>query len=230
MPTVPEIVSNTEGLKTLYRKDIDETYHSVHGAVIESKHVFIESGLNFGLNQTQLTEIKILEIGFGTGLNAMLTLLESEKQNFNCIYHSLETIPLSYDLVKMLDYNANWTIEQNSDFIKLHTCFWNKEEEITPRFTIKKIEQGLELFEPKESYNLIYFDAFGPDKQAELWTLELFQKLFNCLQENGILVTYSAKGDVRRNLQAVGFKVEKIAGPPHKRHMLRAIKLQIPNE
>ncbi|OYU95140.1 MAG: SAM-dependent methyltransferase [Bacteroidetes bacterium B1(2017)] len=224
MKILPSIYHSTDGGKTLFREDLDETYHSRHGAIAESLHVFIKEGLNFYLDQNPKKELFILEIGFGTGLNAMLSLLEANAKNIGINYSSLETIPLPYSLVKQLDYQAHWGIEREINFEHIHACDWNVEQAINSNFVLTKIEQGLEDYKPNEQFDLLFFDAFAPDKQPELWELSVFEKLFNATKKGGVLVTYSSKGDVRRSLQKAGFEVEKIAGPPRKRHMLRAIK------
>ncbi len=224
MFALPTVFTNTDGSKTLFREDIDETYHSRHGAIAESLHVFIKEGLHYFLANQEGKNIRILEIGFGTGLNAMLSYLEAVSTTIKIEYHSLETIPLPYSLVQDLQYATHWGNNEEQQFATMHQCNWNENIQVSEQFSLKKIKQSMLNFESNELYNLIYFDAFGPDKQAELWQLEIFVKLYYMMPIGGVFVTYSSKGDVRRALQTAGFKVEKIAGPPRKRHMLRAIK------
>lgn len=220
----PQIISNEQGLKTLFRADIQETYHSIHGAIAESLHVFIEAGLKQYVNLFAPQQINVLEIGFGTGLNAMLSLLFAQEHQLKINYHSYETLPLSYSLVQDLQYQEHWGQAQEHWFAQIHQSPWEETTEINANFSLLKMQQSILLAEPNQGYEIIFFDAFAPDKQPELWTLPIFKKMYEALNPGGILVTYAAKGDVRRNLLEAGFKVEKLAGPPHKRHMLRAQK------
>jgi len=211
-----------DGSKTLYRPDINETYHSIHGALNESMHVFIKMGLDEFKNQN----INILEIGFGTGLNALLTLLnKTENQEIN--YTSLETIPLSDEITNQLEYHTLIEHPQSKVlFESIHQVDWNKEIEIKKGFWLHKIENSIQETDlPKNHFDLIYFDAFAPNKQPELWEIEIFDKMFDILKLNGKLVTYCAKGQVRRNMNESGFATERLQGPPGKREMLRANKL-----
>ena len=221
---LPTIIKNELGLKTLYRADLDETYHSIHGAIAESKYVFIESGLNEFFKRNDKEQISILEIGFGSGLNAILSYQEILGSKKHIAYSSLETVPLPYSLVEQLGYQNHWNKECIEVYKKMHEAPWNNMVEIDAHFSLEKIEDRLEDFIPNDFYDVIYFDAFAPDKQASLWTLSIFKKIYACTKEGGILVTYSAKGDVRRALMEAGFEVEKIAGLPPKKHMLRACK------
>jgi tRNA U34 5-methylaminomethyl-2-thiouridine-forming methyltransferase MnmC len=199
---------------------MEEHYHSVHGAVQESLHVFI----NAGLKQINKSKFNLLEVGFGTGLNAYLTLA-SMNENFECHYHSLEKYPLSDAYSKVINYPEVYPFQgARQVFNRMHQCAWGAEQFIHPGFFLRKIEADFNLFQFDTSYDLIYFDAFGPDKQPEMWTPELFVKLFNATNPGGILTTYSAKGAVRRALVAAGYVVERLPGPPGKREMIRALK------
>ncbi len=215
-------VHTADGSHTLYVPHLDEHYHSIHGAIQEALHVFIAMGLH---HSTQ-SSLSILEIGFGTGLNALLTQLEAEKLNKNIYYHSLEGYPLSVDEVKDLNYIQEVKGESvQTKFDALHDAKWEKSIELTTGFTLHKQQVMLQEYEPKEeSIDLIYFDAFGPRVQPELWEKSIFDKMFTVLKPNGVLVTYCAKGDVRRTMLASGFEVERLPGPPGKREMLRATK------
>ncbi len=224
MSVLPTVFTNIDGSKTLFRADIDETYHSRHGAIAESLHVFIKEGLHYYLENNNNKNISIIEVGFGTGLNAMLSYLETINNNLNLRYQSLETIPLPYSLVQDLQYNNYWSELDENRFALMHQGNWDEFIEISNGFKLKKINESLLDFKTSDLFDLVYFDAFGPDKQTELWQLEIFEKLFSMMNKGAIFVTYASKGDVRRALLAAGFKVEKIAGPPRKRHMLRAIK------
>ncbi len=224
MSVLPTVFTNIDGSKTLFRADIDETYHSRHGAIAESLHVFIKEGLHYYLENNNNKNISIIEVGFGTGLNAMLSYLETINNNLNLSYQSIETIPLPYSLVQDLQYNNYWSEVDENRFALMHQGNWDEFIEISNGFKLKKINESLLDFKTSDLFDLVYFDAFGPDKQTELWQLEVFEKLFSMMNKGAIFVTYASKGDVRRALLAAGFKVEKIAGPPRKRHMLRAIK------
>ena len=226
MVDLPVIIENPEGLKTLYRQDINETYHSQHGAIQESMHVFIEAGMRFWIKTKQQKKLSILEIGFGTGLNAILSFIEAEKQGIQVHYTGLETMALPYDLISKLDYQAHWDKDHETKYAAMHVGEWESNLTIGTNFILQKRLIAIENFETNEQFDLVYFDAFAPDKQSELWDLAIFQKIFQLVNIGGILVTYSAKGDVRRNLLAAGFEVEKLEGPPHKRHMLRAVKIK----
>ncbi len=218
----PEIIleETKDGSHTLYVPAMDEHYHSVNGARQESMHVFIEAGLR----QVQISSINVLEVGFGTGLNAFLTLLEAEQSNRTVHYTSLELYPLSEEVVAHLNYGQLIAPEKAELFTKLHQAEWGKEVQITSNFYLHKINCDLCQSKFEENYDLIYFDAFAPDKQPEMWQPELFQRLFDHTRTGGILTTYCAKGVVRRAMQAAGYKVERLPGPPGKREMLRAVK------
>jgi tRNA U34 5-methylaminomethyl-2-thiouridine-forming methyltransferase MnmC len=220
----PTIISNPAGLKTLFQAELNETYHSIYGAYQESKHVFITAGLNFFWQGEHPSSTSILEIGFGTGLNAMLSFLESEAHKKPITYHSYETLPLAYSLIQGLDYHHNWDVKDENYFKHMHTCAWDKTIHISDFFELVKINKSILHAVPEQLYHLIYFDAFAPNKQEEMWSEEVFTTLFNALNPGGVLVTYTAKGAVRRTLQSIGYVVERIDGPPGKRHMLRAIK------
>ena len=214
-----EIIETSDGSKTIHLPEWNESYHSKHGAVQEALHVFIESGLN----QLQQTEINILEVGFGTGLNCLLSFEKTLHTNKKIIYTGLDAFPVDDKELSQLGYQSLREMEQQKQlFDKIHATPWEEMVEIAPHFKLKKIEQKLEDFAPeKDSFDLIYFDAFGPGVQPEMWTIDIFIKLFSSMNKNGIFVTYCAKGQVRRDLIEVGFQVERIPGPPGKREMLR---------
>ncbi len=217
------IIKTEDGSDSLYVKDLNEHYHSTHGAIQESKHVYIDSGLKHV--STILDCINILEIGFGTGLNALLTYLETEKLNLNVNYTTLEAYPLDMEIVNKLNY-ADCVGGENPKeiFTTIHTCEWEKSIAISPHYNLHKLKNTLQQIGFVGSYNLIYFDAFAPNVQPEMWTEEVFAKLFSVLKPNGSLVTYCAKGEVKRTLKKVGFEVESLPGPPGKREMVRGNK------
>jgi tRNA U34 5-methylaminomethyl-2-thiouridine-forming methyltransferase MnmC len=209
-----------DGSSTLYRPDIDEHYHSIHGAVQESMHVFI----NAGLKKCSSNSLKIMEIGFGTGLNALLTLLNAD--NKQIVYHAIEKYPLNNQILEAINYPKIINSGKSANYFKkIHETPWNHEYEIEPHFKLTKIKTDLLKHIFETGYDLVYFDAFAPDKQPELWDIKIFQGLINSMTNNAILTTYCAKGSVRRDMTSCGFKVERIQGPPGKREMLRAIKM-----
>lgn len=216
-----KVVYTTDGSKTIQISDWDEQYHSKHGAVQEAYHVFIKHGLNLFKNQ----ELSILEVGFGTGLNAFITYIEADKRNLNIIYNGVEKYPVTGEELKLLQYASTLKVESLSGtFDKMHELSWEHLHEIDAKFKMVKRQIDFSEIENEEEFDLVYFDAFGARVQPELWTEKIFHRMFKALKKNGVLVTYAAKGSVRRAMQSVGFTVEKLPGPPGKREMLRAIK------
>lgn len=213
-----ELKLSEDGSHTLYVPELDEHYHSVYGARTESMHVFINAGLNYITKK----DIRILEIGFGTGLNALLAALHKGDRNIE--YDSLEKFPLNQEIEDNLIFSPEQSELETSIFKNIHKAPWNERTEIVPDFKLLKMEADLLTVDLNTSYDIVFFDAFGPDVQPELWTGEIFKKLFNLMNEGGILTTYSAKGAVRRAMQNAGFSVERLPGPPRKREMLRALK------
>lgn len=221
-----EIIITKDNSHTIYLPHLNEHYHSIYGAIQESKHVFIKNGLEYFLN-AQPCEIKILEVGFGTGLNALLSGLKSTAIPETTIYYtSVELNPLPEDVVRQLNYAE--LAEENETaqniFKKIHAAAWNEAVTINNNFVLHKIHGSIQQVQLLENYHIIYFDAFAPEKQAEMWTIEVFQKLFNHMLPGGVLVTYCAKGIVKRTLRSAGFVVEALQGPPGKREMIRAFK------
>lgn len=214
-----KIYLTEDGSSSIYNETLAEGYHSRHGAILESRHVFIETGLKFVL-QKKDSPISILEMGFGTGLNALLTVLESGLHPVN--YTSLELYPLSEEIVLELNYGQN--LGNEALFSLLHAAEWEENQVITPLFTIEKRHISLLDFQTEKKFDLVYFDAFAPEIQPELWTEAVFQKLYDSMNEGGVLVTYCAKGIVRRAMKSAGFQVERLPGPPPKREMLRGVK------
>ena len=218
-----ELKKTADGSHTLFVPELNETYHSVHGAIQESQHVFIKNGLRYFIDKKS---VSILEIGFGTGLNALLTLLATENSSQMVNYVSLEKFPLSNELVQQLNYPTQLKLDtdQKKIFNHLHICEWNKLTPITNNFNLLKINKDLTDFHTTTNFDIVYFDAFAPEKQAELWISEIFLKIYNFLKPGGILVTYCAKGVVKRTIKSVGFQLETLPGPPGKREMIRALK------
>jgi tRNA U34 5-methylaminomethyl-2-thiouridine-forming methyltransferase MnmC len=221
------IITTADGSKTIQIEEWNEQYHSVHGAIQEAKHVFIKHGLLFFKEMHPKTQpIHILEIGFGTGLNAYLTLLQSSETQTKIQYVGVEAFPVIAEEINQLNYVEELKTDAKL-FSKLHDTSWETEQDITGDFKLTKQKKEFKNIKDTNTYNIIYFDAFGARVQPELWTESIFQKMYDALQVDGVLVTYAAKGSVRRAMQAVGFKVEKLPGPPGKREMLRGTKLLV---
>lgn len=214
-----KFVQTDDNSTTLYHSQLNEHYHSTHGAYQESVHVYIKSGLELLKNKKQ---ISVFEMGFGTGLNVLLAWKFAQENHLQIDLSSIELYPLPKEIWNGLHYSQN-EIEKQI-FNNLHSSIWGKKNEISTNFGFTKIQTSLLNYETKQKFDIIFFDAFGPDKQPELWVISVFEKLFSMLNPNGILVTYSAKGQVRRNMQTAGFTVERIPGPPGKREMLRATR------
>jgi tRNA U34 5-methylaminomethyl-2-thiouridine-forming methyltransferase MnmC len=217
-----EIVITKDGSHTIAIPEMAVTYHSIHGAIQESMHVFITEGLRYIIDQSTKQPIRVFEMGFGTALNTFLTAIEAEKNNIQVIYTTVEQFPLSVDEANSLNYVD--VLHHQKLFQQLHEAPWNEEVIINKHFTIHKIHNSLINLSTDQLFNIIYYDAFAPSAQPELWTKEIFEKLFAMLEPNGFLVTYCSKGDVRRNMIAAGLTVKKLPGPPGKREMLRATK------
>ncbi|MFK7811432.1 MAG: tRNA (5-methylaminomethyl-2-thiouridine)(34)-methyltransferase MnmD [Maribacter sp.] len=216
-----KIITTSDGSKTIHIVDWNEQYHSKHGAIQEAYHVFIKSGLSLFKDRS----LSILEIGFGTGLNCLITLLEARRFNLNIKYVGLEAYPITSEELEQLNYISELKAESFSEeFQLMHKSPWEKETEIHKTFYLQKEQKDFKDLRDVNAHNLIYFDAFGARVQPELWTEAIFLRMYTSLQNEGVLVTYAAKGSVRRAMQAVGFIVERLPGPPGKREMLRATK------
>jgi len=217
-----EIIITGDGSTTIHLPDWNEQYHSTHGAIQEAYHVFINNGLECFNNNHN---ISILEIGFGTGLNCFITFLEAKINNLNIDYTGIEAYPVVHKEIEELNYIRELKADAKQHiFDKMHSLSWNEKHQISTNFSLIKKEQYFEDINGINVFDLIYFDAFGARVQPELWTENIFNIMYRALKKNGILVTYSAKGSVRRAMQAVGFKVERLPGPPGKREMLRGRK------
>ncbi|MFT7627287.1 MAG: tRNA U34 5-methylaminomethyl-2-thiouridine-forming methyltransferase MnmC [Ulvibacter sp.] len=218
-----ELLTTGDGSLTIHLPEWNEQYHSKHGAIAEAVHVFIKTGLTHWISENDSCEVSVLEIGFGTGLNAFLTSLEAAKKNLQINYSGIEAYPVSETEIDQLNYASLLDVSQR-DFLKLHKACWESPSEINQNFILTKRKQLFSEIKDIEHYNIVYFDAFGARVQPELWTESIFELMFKALKPGGVLVTYSAKGSVRRAMQAVGFLVERMPGPPGKREMLRATK------
>lgn len=215
------MIITSDGSHSLYVPALHEHYHSLHGAIQEAEYIFIAHGLAACRQKT----IRLLELGFGTGLNAFLTLLYAQKHGLTVHYEALEKYPLSKDEASCLNYAHLLAPDSKLLFEALHSANWGESVPITTDFQLLKQKKDLKTMQwDDHCYNLVYFDAFGPDVQPDLWELSVFQRLYNCMSSQGCLLTYSAKGTVRRNMKAAGFQVEKLPGPVGKRHITRARK------
>lgn len=216
-----KLEQTADGSYTLYVPELDEHYHSVKGALTESQHIFID----MGLKHTHAPAPRVLEIGFGTGLNAFLSLITADEMDKNVHFTTIERYPLSLEIIRQLDYPSIIQRGHEADYFGLHEAPWEEDVALTPHFTLHKIEGDFTCYQFPQGYDVIYFDAFAPEKQPEMWEQSLFDSLYKVLNEGGVLTTYCAKGVVRRMLQAAGFTVERLAGPPGgKREILRATK------
>ncbi len=229
------LLKTGDGSYTLYIPEWDEQYHSKNGAVAEALHVFIKEGLYYWISKNNNSEISIMEMGFGTGLNCFLTYFETDKNSWRVHYTAVEAYPLTLKEAQSLNYPLilnDLYNEENSDKLKkarifsmLHGTTWENDVDISDSFLLTKQKKFFSDTTDNSRVNLIFFDAFGIKIQPELWTEEIFQKMYNALKPNGILVTYAANGKARRAMLAVGFSVERLPGPPGKKEMLRATKL-----
>ena len=220
-----EFLTTQDGSVTIHLPDWNEQYHSIHGAINEAKHVFLKHGLEFFITSEEniAHSIAILEIGFGTGLNAFLTSLFAEENGRSINYTGVEAYPVETSEIQQLNYSELLNTPV-ATFTQLHDGPWEVTNVISEKFTLTKRKQFFSEIKDKEAFHIIYFDAFGARVQPELWTEAIFRAMYEALLPKGVLVTYSAKGSVRRAMQAVGFTVERLPGPPGKREMLRAIK------
>ena len=216
-----EIIVTSDGSTSIHLPEWDESYHSKHGAIQEAQHVFIKNGLSLFKGQS----VSVLEIGFGTGLNAFITFLESKKTNQSIEYVGVEGFPLAVDEVLQMNYvqqlNAD---EYEFEFKHMHEAEWEKPVTIDAHFRLTKRKQMFAAITDVNQFDLIYFDAFGFRVQPELWSVEIFTKMYTALKSGGILVTYACRGPIKRAMMEAGFQIEKLAGPPGKREMLRGRK------
>ncbi|MBL4755390.1 MAG: tRNA (5-methylaminomethyl-2-thiouridine)(34)-methyltransferase MnmD [Flavobacteriales bacterium] len=215
-----KLIVTEDGSHTLFSEQFGEHYHSLHGAIQESRHIFIEAGLK----QHRAIDLNILEIGFGTGLNALLSYIEALKSDKAIRYTSLELYPLSIQDIEQINYGD--VLGHENEFLELHEASWGKWIEINATFKLHKLKLDILTCELVDKYDLIFFDAFSPEIQPELWTESIFDKIARVCNPGAILTTYSVKGAVRRALQKVGFEVERIPGPPGKREIMRATMLE----
>jgi tRNA U34 5-methylaminomethyl-2-thiouridine-forming methyltransferase MnmC len=218
-----ELIITSDGSHSLHVPDLNENYHSTHGALQESLHVFIRHGYDY---QRTLSTISVLEIGLGTGLNALLTVKAAEEVGKSTFYTAVEAYPLPDNVTRQLNYPVMLDHPQaGAWFARIHSATWGIEELITDKFKLMKVGGRLQtVVLPGNFFDVVYFDAFAPQKQPEMWSRDLFMKVYDTMKEQGCLVTYCARGQVKRDLRAVGFLVESLPGPPGKREMIRATR------
>lgn len=225
-PGLPELIVTDDGSHSLYLPGLKETYHSFHGALQESQHVFVKAGLEYFTMQSGKPAVKVLEVGFGTGLNTLLTADWASEKRLEVEMESIEAYPLPLTMVHKLNYPQlmNSTAAQ-SWFNNIHEAAWNKLTSIHAFFLLRKINNELESQElPSACYDVVFYDAFAPNKQAELWEKELLSRVHESQTPNGVFVTYCAKGQLKRDLKEIGYSVETLPGPPGKKEMVRATK------
>ena len=216
-----EIIQTADGSTTIHLPEWNESYHSKNGAIQEAYHVFIKSGFSL----FEVKPISILEIGFGTGLNAFITYLEAKKENQLIDYVGVEAHPVILDEILQMNYVSELTEEKESYvFENMHSCSWENKTMISPTFSLTKRKQFFEDIDDEDKFDLIYFDAFGYRVQPELWSLEIFQSMYKAMKSGGILVTYASRTSIKNAMLAAGFSIEKLPGAPGKREMLRAKK------
>lgn len=217
------IFETRDGSHSILSDKYGVSYHSKYGAIQESRHVFIEAGLQYV--SLLKKDISILDIGFGSGLNAFLTLLEGDKEKLDIFYEAVEAYPITLEQARQLNYPQQLAaLDFERIFLDMHCLEWEKTKELKPGFQFKKTNSRFEELDYEIQFDLIYYDAFGPDTQPLLWETPVLSKMYKALKPGGVFVTYSAKGSVKRILKALGFTVEALKGPPGKREMTRALK------
>jgi tRNA U34 5-methylaminomethyl-2-thiouridine-forming methyltransferase MnmC len=219
------IITTSDGSHSLLNTALNETYHSTHGALQESVHVFIHNGLDVVIQRGQRDEIKILEIGFGTGLNVLLTRQRGALTKRKIKYTALEAFPIDIALARQLNYPLSLRMPDAEEFLQLHRLPWGENSEVSPDFHLMKLNVTLqEATLVNQMFDLVYYDAFAPAKQPEMWELAVLRKVAEALTPQGIFVTYCARGQLKRDLKSLGFFVETLPGPPGKKEMVRAVK------
>lgn len=217
-----EIITTNDGSTTIHLPELNESYHSKHGAIQEAYHVFIKNGLSLFEGKS----VSVLEIGFGTGLNSFITYLEAKKSNQNIDYVGVEAYPVIIEEALQMNYVKELNANQEATIFKnMHEAVWEEKVAISNDFSLTKRQQLFQDIQDEDAFNLIYFDAFGFRVQPELWSLEIFQKMYNALKINGVIVTYACRSSIKNAMIECGFKVEKLPGAPGKREMLRAKKI-----
>lgn len=218
-----KIFETQDGSHSIYSESYGVSYHSKYGAIKESMHVFIQAGLFYRIPGAE--QLSVLDIGFGTGLNALLTLVEAGKRQLPVYYEAIEAYPISVEEAAQLNYPVLLDSNLSDIFLQMHEMPWGESRQITPYFSFCKKQSRFESLGYAEAFDVVYFDAFAPNAQPELWEEDILKKMYDALKEKGVLTTYCAKGVVKRCLKRLGFAVESLKGPPGKREMTRAVKL-----
>ncbi len=214
------LVKTEDGSHTIFVPELGEHYHSIHGAVQESEHIYIQAGLLYSGKDP----VRVLEYGMGTGLNMLLTYIHAARTGRKVFYHAVEKYPVTNAEKELLNLSRISGCDDPEIFNKIHECAWNEDVELSSNFKIYKEKADFRVASPGGTFDVIYFDAFAPEVQPELWGIEMFRKVFDHAAAGAVLTTYSARGQVRRHLEAAGFRVKKIPGPPGKREITRAVK------
>ena len=217
-----QLIQSEDGSHTIYLPELNETYHSTHGAMQESRHVFIKYGLEEAAKTSK--ELTVFEVGFGTGLNALLTLQKAKELGLTIYYHTLEPFPLPEEVVKSLNYPAYFEPDLQDVFFAMHRLPFDQPAELHPNFTFIKYKTTLQDFTATLQADVVYFDAFAPNKQPEVWAYANLQKVYDLLKPGGLLVSYCARGQFKRDLKALRMQVEALPGPPGKKEMTRGRK------
>lgn len=221
-----EVIITKDGSTTFYIPELNENYHSTNGAILEAQHVFLKHGIHLFLEKYDKKNLNILEIGFGTGLNAWLTWLEADKLNIRIDYVGVEAYPISKDEVELLNYAKILNdSSKTTKFEKLHAIQWNEEQQLDQHFSLLKLEQFFEKIDFKNQFDIVFFDAFGFEVQPELWSIPMFQKIYDSLKTNSLFTTYACRSVIKNNLREVGFSTQKLPGAPGKREMLVGWKI-----
>lgn len=220
-----KLILTDDGSHSIFSERFSVNYHSTHGAIQESQHVFIDAGLKYFANKSSKKEITVLEMGFGTGLNALMTFLAAEQNPWQINYLTVEAYPLSKEQFSVLNYPEKLnSLERQSVFLQMHEATWNEKHPLSTNFNFTKIQADFKNIGFKNLADVVYFDAFSPESQPELWDETMMQVIYDTLCEAGVMTTYCAKGSVKRALKSVGFQLESLNGPPGKREISRAVK------
>ena len=219
-----EIIITDDGSHSIFVEELRETFHSERGSIQESEHTFIKEGLDYALNTFGLNELKIFEVGLGTGLNALLTMLRCNKVKVPISYHGIDAFPLEPAIYNHLNYEKLINGLPPGVLNSLHELSWNEAHRMSDCFELTKVKGDLVTYDLVDSFDVVYFDAFAPSVQPELWSPKIFEKVYRAMAHHGVLVTYSAAGAPRRAMQKAGFWIEEIRGAIGKREMTRAVK------
>ncbi len=225
------LINTADGSHSLFNPELNETYHSVHGAVQESRHVFVSNGFDFLRERMPAGPVRIFEVGFGTGLNALLTLRSAREHSREVHYTAIESAPLDETVWRQLNHGS--VVGDADAFTRMHECPWDQEVPVDPAFTLLKRHGDIHSWQPlpptagevAHRFQVIYFDAFAPAKQPDMWTVDVLKKVVDAMSPGGVFVTYCAKGQVKRDLKRLGLTVETLPGPPGKKEMVRGMRV-----